>query len=482
LPIGCKTTISGSVGISLDASSDVGLEYNLGKWNIINNCNINFDSPSLDFSLGGLIKQYAGPQLNAQFYGLEDAFNAYASFLPFVEGEFDLLSSPLWKIWVGFGGNVGIKTSWFKLQKDQTLIEYRHLLKQAEDLIISAIPPEAKIGDTITINGSNFGYSRATSYVGFTNGHSLSNIDSATVYPKWTDGEIQVKIPGGLTAGKVKLFINIGGFLSNMVDFTIIESPSPQISDINPSPSKIGDTITISGSNFGNSQGLSFVSFNNVKAAASDYQSWSDTQIKVKVPLGATSGKVSVIVNGIKSNEKDIIINTQPNQITIPASRDAYTEESNGSINYNAVNLKFGYQSNPSINLYHPCLYFDIPNDINSSDILSAKLYLTKSSGSGTQQVASWRYLKNSWGETTINGNWLNSDNVDMNSFHSFGPVTGDVTIDLIDAVKKWIANPSSNFGIILLCDGTNPITVFTFYDSENGNENQKPRLVITLK
>ncbi|HRT68546.1 MAG TPA: IPT/TIG domain-containing protein, partial [Bacteroidota bacterium] len=237
-------------------------------------------------------------------YGLEDAFNAYANFLPFVEGEIDLLNSPLWKIWGGFDGNVGIKSEWFKIHKEQTLIEYRYLLKQADDLIISVSPTEARIGDIITIKGSNFGDSRGNSYVGFTIGNSLSNIVKATEYPKWTNGEIQVKIPKGLIAGKVRIFINIGGFPGNMVDFILLETPYPQIVDINPNEGKIGDTITISGLNFGDSQGSSFVSFNGTIAI--NYTSWSDTQIKVKVPVGATSGKVSVTVNGIKSNDLDL--------------------------------------------------------------------------------------------------------------------------------------------------------------------------------
>jgi hypothetical protein len=80
----------------------------------------------------------------------------------------------------------------------------------------------------------------------------------------------------------------------------------PKITNINPDSAKIGDIVIIYGSSFQSVQNSSFVLFNNIKAI--EYISWADTQIKVKVPSGATSGKVSVTVNGVKSNELDFTI------------------------------------------------------------------------------------------------------------------------------------------------------------------------------
>lgn len=64
-----------------------------------------------------------------------------------------------------------------------------------------------------------------------------------------------------------------------------------------------GSELTIYGSGFGSSQGSSYVQFrdaddNEDYMNASSYTSWSDTEIKVKVPSGAGTGKVKVIVNG----------------------------------------------------------------------------------------------------------------------------------------------------------------------------------------
>ncbi|MBM2814440.1 MAG: Dockerin protein [Ignavibacteria bacterium] len=83
-------------------------------------------------------------------------------------------------------------------------------------------------------------------------------------------------------------------------------STIPIITIISPDSAAIGDTVTIYGTGFGSIQSTSFVSFNRV--TANEYTSWNYTQIKVKVPKGAKSGKLSITVNGIMSNEVDFKI------------------------------------------------------------------------------------------------------------------------------------------------------------------------------
>jgi len=79
-----------------------------------------------------------------------------------------------------------------------------------------------------------------------------------------------------------------------------------KITSINPDSAKIDDIIIIYGSGFKSIQDSSYVLFNSIKAV--DYISWADTEIKVKVPTGATSGKVSVTADGVKSNEVDFVV------------------------------------------------------------------------------------------------------------------------------------------------------------------------------
>src|SRR6185295_1476208 len=74
---------------------------------------------------------------------------------------------------------------------------------------------------------------------------------------------------------------------------------APTLNSISPASGPAGTAVTISGSNFGVTQGTSTVSFNGVPASATN---WSDKTIVVPVPLYATTGMVVVKVNGVSSN------------------------------------------------------------------------------------------------------------------------------------------------------------------------------------
>ncbi len=67
------------------------------------------------------------------------------------------------------------------------------------------------------------------------------------------------------------------------------------IMQIDPSESSTGHEVTITGVGFGDLRDSSFVSFNGVQAVS--YRSWSNTAIRVTIPVGATSGDVTVHVS-----------------------------------------------------------------------------------------------------------------------------------------------------------------------------------------
>jgi hypothetical protein len=84
---------------------------------------------------------------------------------------------------------------------------------------------------------------------------------------------------------------------------------SPTVGTLQPTSGSEGDSIVISGSNFGSAQGNSTVSFGGVRATT--VGPWNDTQITATVPTGAATGPMSVVVNGLQSNQNVIFtVNT----------------------------------------------------------------------------------------------------------------------------------------------------------------------------
>jgi len=79
---------------------------------------------------------------------------------------------------------------------------------------------------------------------------------------------------------------------------------SPTVGSLQPSSGSEGDSVIISGSNFGSTQGNNTVSFGGVQATT--VGPWSDTQITAVVPTGAATGPVSLVVNGLQSNQNVI--------------------------------------------------------------------------------------------------------------------------------------------------------------------------------
>jgi YD repeat-containing protein len=96
--------------------------------------------------------------------------------------------------------------------------------------------------------------------------------------------------------------LNIEGTLNGNYDsLTIVPTPlaAPAISGLSTTSGPVGTSVTVTGSNFGASQGTSTVTFNGTAATPS---SWSATSISVPVPPAATTGSVIVTVGGSSSN------------------------------------------------------------------------------------------------------------------------------------------------------------------------------------
>jgi YD repeat-containing protein len=157
-------------------------------------------------------------------------------------------------------------------------------------------PPAAAIGASVTIAGSNFGSVQGTGTVKF-------NGTTATV-TSWSASSIVATVAAGTTTGNVAVFAS--GVNSNGVTFTVV--PAPSISTLSPSSGTVGTPVTITGTNFGSSQGNGTVTFSGVPAAVTN---WSATSIQTTVPSSAGTGNVIVFASGVNSNSKTFAVTPQ---------------------------------------------------------------------------------------------------------------------------------------------------------------------------
>ncbi|QEE28001.1 hypothetical protein FTW19_08330 [Terriglobus albidus] len=158
-------------------------------------------------------------------------------------------------------------------------------------LIIGVAPTAGAVGSAVRIQGYNFGTTQGT--VTF-------NGVQATL-GNWVNTSIVATVPAGAVTGPV--VVTAGGIASNSFSFSV----APSIASLSPTSGGTGTTVTISGANFGAQQGGSRMLFNGIVATPS---SWSDTSIVAPVPSSASTGPVTVVVNGSSSN--GIVFTTGP--------------------------------------------------------------------------------------------------------------------------------------------------------------------------
>src|SRR3984893_18603349 len=90
-------------------------------------------------------------------------------------------------------------------------------------------------------------------------------------------------------------------------------SVTPNISNVTPGSGAVNAPVTISGANFGGTQGTSTVTFAGVQSTPT---SWNGASIVTAVPVGAVTGNVVVTVGGQASNGLSFTVMTATPSIT----------------------------------------------------------------------------------------------------------------------------------------------------------------------
>ena len=204
--------------------------------------------------------------------------------------------------------------------------------------ITSVVPPVGSPGDLVVINGENFGSVRDMSYVEIA-GSKLT----ASSYISWSNNCIKIVLPAnvqdGLLVVGTKELRSKPALFANEVEIpvpvpAVQQVTKPVITMLSSDKLSVGELLVISGNNFGDSKNQSKVLFTmdcNNKISEADYKnvalltenmipaseddfdyvSWSNTEISVRVPDGASSGLVIVDTGREKSDPKEFVVNTE---------------------------------------------------------------------------------------------------------------------------------------------------------------------------
>ncbi|HTJ48352.1 MAG TPA: IPT/TIG domain-containing protein [Cyclobacteriaceae bacterium] len=166
--------------------------------------------------------------------------------------------------------------------------------------IIDYSPTSANGADGIelTINGVNFSSTPANNTV------EINGVD-AGVPTAASATSLTVIVPSGSTTGKITVEVDgATGTATSEKDFTV---PTPSVASFTPTYSIPLSTVTITGTNFSKVAGNNVVKFNGVAATVNDVNVKDATAntLTVIVPAGATTGKITVDVDGMIGTSKD---------------------------------------------------------------------------------------------------------------------------------------------------------------------------------
>lgn len=135
----------------------------------------------------------------------------------------------------------------------------------------------ANPGETITLTGTNLATTSAIRING----------TAATSFSVLSSTMVSVVVPVGATTGYVTVTNGLG--TSSSTKELKVSYATPSIKSFSPSSASVGNTVTISGSSF---IGTTSVKFNGVEA--SSFTVVSASSITAVIPVGATSGKITV--------------------------------------------------------------------------------------------------------------------------------------------------------------------------------------------
>jgi len=198
---------------------------------------------------------------------------------------------------------------------------------------ITKIEPDSAFeGMEIIIYGSNFSSAAAENLVSV-------NGTAATV-TKTTTSAITTTMPAGATIGGGEVTVTTNNLTSAVYPITVTEPIIPIIISIDPTSGKVGQTVTITGTDFSTTPGENTVSFNGTQAAVT---ASTATSITTSVPVGATTGDVTVTVDGESNGILFTVVTSSSLVIQLDDDADDAEEgANNGAMTNTSSDLELG--------------------------------------------------------------------------------------------------------------------------------------------
>ncbi len=210
-----------------------------------------------------------------------------------------------------------------------------YLLSHRNPSLISILPPIGEPGTVIVLQGKHFGQRASDGWV-----EIAGNRISGNAYISWNDSTIMLTLPETVKDGLV--YVSRGRFRSNPLMYANkknipitrrgTQTPDmPVIQAISQDRIEIGKVLTLRGKNFGLTRGNSRVLFTwNADSQAIlavnqkkdsmvpcseqdfDYEFWSDQEVRIRVPDGASTGSLVLETERGISNSQEITIISKP--------------------------------------------------------------------------------------------------------------------------------------------------------------------------
>ena len=200
--------------------------------------------------------------------------------------------------------------------------------------ITSTSPATPDAGEAVTITGDNFGDTQGSSYLLLIQGGTSwgAPYDGAKVtITNWSNTSISFDLPPAsgypwpIAPGPATIQVSVNGQTSAPAALTVAGAvaPTPTITSVSPSSTPAGSSITLTGTNFGATQGSSYVTLAEggtswgapFDGAQFTITSWSDTSITLTLPpdsgsfpLTPGAATLTVTNGGQTSNTESVTI------------------------------------------------------------------------------------------------------------------------------------------------------------------------------